>query len=136
MTRYKDMKDFIKMTNMVFLIETVLCICVLKILVMNMQRVIHSFSDRLTVLSGNKSDQSSFHWSTTKADHCRWRGRIQLWWRHAKQGNRALENDQREVSHTWHKMHTGGMDFKKSYALKILFELEILVCYKRDSYYV
>lgn len=71
MTRYKDMKDFIKMTNMVFLIETVLCICVLKILVMNMQRVIHSFSDRLTVLSGNKSDQSSFHWSTTKADHCR-----------------------------------------------------------------
>lgn len=103
---------------------------------MNMQRVIHSFSDCLTVLSGNKSDQSSFHWSTTKADHCRWRGRIQLWWRHAKQGNRALENDQREVSHTWHKMHTGGMDYKKSYALKILFELEILVCYKRDSCYV
>lgn len=30
MTRYKDMKDFIKMTNMVFLIETVLCICVFK----------------------------------------------------------------------------------------------------------
>lgn len=86
---------------------------------MDMQRVIHSFSDCLTVLSGNKSDQSSFHWSTTKADHCRWRGRIQLWWRHAKQGNRALENDQREVSHTWHKMHTGGMGFKKSYALKI-----------------
>lgn len=94
-----------------------------------MQRVIHSFSDCLTVLSGNKSDQSSFHWSTTKADHCRWRGRIQLWWRHAKQGNRAVENDQREVSQTWHKMHTGGMGFKKSYALKILFELEILVCY-------
>lgn len=42
-----------------------------KILVVNMQRMVHSFADCLMVLSGDKSDQSSFHWSTAKANHCR-----------------------------------------------------------------
>lgn len=116
MTGHKVMKDFKR--QIWFSIETVVHvhICILKY---SEYAENHFFSECLMVLSGNKSDQSSFHWSTTKADHCRWRGRIQLWWRHAKQGNKVSENDQREVSQTRHKMHTVGMDLKKSYALKI-----------------